>query len=849
MPKVSDLKLELQVGSNNTLVATWGFNETSSGGSTTTSKAKVGDVVTIKPGSKYYNGVSIPTFVMNRQWIVSQVSGDRAVINKSTDGAYAINSPINVNNLVPVVSTQTNTTVNNLDYYSVKWYYAAGTNVWFDGGTDDAKTEDENGNILKVATYSIPSNATKIKCAVKPVSKTYESNGKDVSYWTGTVVTKEYLVDALPPGKLGAPAVELDKFTLKASLDDIEDEKCDQVEFEVYKGDTKFASGIQSVVTARVSYACPIDPGFKYRVRCRGINLYDNTKVYGEWSSYSTEIETIPSAVTNVRCDVQSDNSVRVSWTGNEVADSYTIEYTTNKLYFDSSTEVSSMTVTNTYAYINGLEQGKEWYFRVRAENETGESAWSDIVYKVIGTKPQPPTTWSLTTSAVVGDKIVLYWVHNSEDGSKQTQANIELLINGEASIITVDTENTEKDDLDRIYSYEVDLSEYSDGAEILWRVRTRGITSEFSDWSIQRTINVYAPPTAELHVGDDTGSVTTLPLKVSVLAGPNTQTALTYHISITAEDTYSTQDQIGNEVTVNAGSEIYSKIFNMSGNTFEYDITPDEVTFENGQFYNLVVTVSMNSGLIATATSNFGINWEDINYEPNGVITIDRETLCAYIKPFCLDYDSNLVEDLALSVYRREFDGTFTLIAEELDNDGAVTITDPHPSLDYARYRIVARNKTTTSNCYVDLPGLPIGETSIVIQWDEKWSQFDYSGEDEVATPPWTGSMLKLPYNVDVSEKFGLDTSLIEYIGRKSPVSYYGTQQGIGMSLSTEFPKEDKELLYTLRRLATWDGDVYVREPSGNGYNANVTVSMNTKHKAVTIPVSIEVTRVEGDK
>ena len=188
-------------------------------------------------------------------------------------------------------------------------------------------------------------------------------------------------------------------------------------------------------------------------------------------------------------------------------------------------------------------------------------------------------------------------------------------------------------------------------------------------------------------------------------------------------------------------------------------------------------------------------------------------------------------------------------MIAEELDNDGAVTITDPHPSLDYARYRIVARNKTTTSNCYVDLPGLPIGETSIVIQWDEKWSQFDYSGEDEVATPPWTGSMLKLPYNVDVSEKFGLDTSLIEYIGRKSPVSYYGTQQGIGMSLSTEFPKEDKELLYTLRRLATWDGDVYVREPSGNGYNANVTVSMNTKHKAVTIPVSIEVTRVEGDK
>ena len=838
MPKVSDLKLQLQQGSDNILVATWGFNESSSG-STTTTKAKVGDTVTIKSGSKYYNGASIPSWVMSRQWIVSQVSGDRAVINKSPGSSYAINSPINVNNLVPVISTKSNTTANTLDHYNVHWYYAAGTNVWFEGGSSDVT--------LKNATYSMPSNATKIKCTVKPVSKTYKSNNKEVSYWTGTAVSKEFLTNTLPPDKLSAPAVQLDKFTLKATLDNIEDAKCDQVEFEVYKENTKFKSGIQSVVTARVTYSCPVDAGHKYRVRCRAINLYDNTKVYGEWSNYSNEEETIPASVTNVRCEVQSDNSVRVSWTGNTTAKSYTVEYTTNKLYFDSSSEVSNTTVENTYAYINGLEQGKEWYFRVRANNDKGESKWSEIVYKVVGTKPQPPTTWSLTTSAIIGDKIILYWVHNSEDGSKQTEANIELVINGKASIITVQTENTEKDDLDRIYSHEVNLSEYPEGAEILWRVRTKGITAEYSDWSIQRTINVYAPPTAELHLGDDTKTVTALPLKVSITAGPNSQTALSYHICIKAEDTYVTQDQIGNDVTVNGGTEIYSKVFNTSGNSFEHNITPDEITLENNQFYNVEVTVSMNSGLTATATTNFGVSWEDVDYEPNGVVTIDEETLCAYIKPFCLDNDSVLVPDLALAVYRREFDGTFTMIAEELDNDGAVTITDPHPSLDYARYRIVARNKNTSVNSYVDLPGLPIGETSIVIQWDEKWTQFDYSGEDEVVNPPWTGSMIRLPYNVDVSEKFNMDTSLIGYIGRKSPVSYYGTQQGIGMTLSTEFPKEDKELLYNLRRLATWDGDVYVREPSGNGYNANITVTMNTKHSAVTIPVSLDVTRVEG--
>ena len=849
MPKVTNLKLAIQTGTESTLVATWDFAEGSSSGSTTTSRAKVGDTVTIKAGSKYYNGVSIPTWVMNRQWIISHLSGDRAVINKSPGSSYAINSPVHIDNLIPVISTQTNTTANNLSHYNVRWYYMAGTNVWFDGGSTNVDAKDENDVILKNTTYSIPSNATKVKCTVKPVSKTYTSNNQEVSYWTGTSVSVEYLTNTLPPTKLSAPAVQLDKFTLKASLDNIEDALCDQVEFEVYKGDTKFTSGTQSVVTARVSYSCSIDAGYKYRVRCRAINLYDNTKVYGEWSPYSNELETIPSTVTNVKCEVQSDKSVRVSWTGTSTAKSYVIEYTTNKLYFDSSSEVSSLTVENTYAYISGLEQGEEWYFRVKATNDQGESGWSEIVYKIIGTKPEPPTTWSLTSSAIIGDKIVLYWVHNSEDGSKQTEANIELIINEEANIITVNTESENKDELDKVYSYEVDLSDYPDGAEILWRIRTRGITYEYSDWSIQRTINVYAPPTVQLRLNNGSNVLQEFPLNVLITAGPNSQSALSYHISITAEDTYTTQDQTGTDITINAGSDVYSKVFSSGSNTFEYNITPAEITLENNQFYNIEVTAVMNSGLTATTTNNFGVEWAETTHEPNAVVNIDEETLCAYIKPFCLDNDSVLVSNVVLAVYRREFDGTFTLIAEEIDNDGSATITDPHPSLDYARYRIVARNINTSVNSYVDLPGLPVGEPSIVIQWDEKWTQFDYSGEDEFVTPPWTGSMLKLPYNVDVVENFGLDTSLVEYIGRKSPVSYYGTQQGIGMTLNTEFPRDDKETLYTLRRLATWDGDVYIREPSGNGYNANITVSMSNKHKTTTIPVSFNVTRVEGGK
>lgn len=61
-----------------------------------TSTVRVGDSVKISSNATYYSGKSIPGWVKNKAWIVSQMNGDRAVIDKSTDGKNAICSPINV---------------------------------------------------------------------------------------------------------------------------------------------------------------------------------------------------------------------------------------------------------------------------------------------------------------------------------------------------------------------------------------------------------------------------------------------------------------------------------------------------------------------------------------------------------------------------------------------------------------------------------------------------------------------------------------------------------------------------------------------------------------------------------
>lgn len=844
MAKVSDLKIAPQSGSDSTVYATWKFNETTSSSSASSSTARKGDTVTIKPGSRWYNGASIPSFVMNRPWIVYQVSGVRAVLNQSPGTSYAIMSPIHVNNLVKSGSSSSSggtIKANTLDHYEVEWWYMV-DGVWFTASSSTTKYPS--------ATYNYPSNATKVEIDVTPVSKTYQSNGKDTSYWTGTKVSKVYLISESPPSRPSAPTVEIEKYNLTASLVNIEDAKADQIEFEVVQNADKFASGIVTVVTARAIYSCAISPGEKYRVRCRAINLVGTTKVYSEWSQYSSELLAVPSTPDNVKCSVESKTSMVVSWDEVLTADTYTVEYTTNKMYFDSSSEVKSITVEAPYAYITGMETGHEYYFRVKATNDKGESGWSEIVYKVIGTKPEAPTTWSLTSTAIIGDDVTLYWVHNSEDGSVQNEAQIELTMNGEATVVTIDTSEEDKEEAqDKIYSYPLDLTNYAEGVEILWRVRTRGITFEYSDWSIQRTINTYAPPTLMLQLSDGSGYLNHFPFDISATAGPNTQTAISYHVSVTAEYAHEVKNDIGETELVNEGQEIYSKVFNLSDNNFSLELLPEDMNLENYQTYTVTVTVSMNSGLVATASDMFTVGWADDTYEPDAAIAIDKETLCTYISPFCIDLDDNLVEDVVLAVYRREFDGSFTEIASNLVNNGAITVTDPHPSLDYARYRIVARNVNTRVIGYEDLPGQPINEPSIVIQWDEKWSQFDYSEESEASIPPWSGSMIRLPGNVDVSENYAPDVSLVEYIGRKHPVSYYGTQRGSSGNWSCEIPADDKETLYALRRLAAWPGDVYVREPSGNGYPAQITVGMSMKHLGTTIPVSFDVKRVDGEK
>lgn len=59
-----------------------------------TSDIKVGDLVHIMGGAKYYNGNAIPSWVISQAWYVSSISNDRVVIDKNEARTASINSPV-----------------------------------------------------------------------------------------------------------------------------------------------------------------------------------------------------------------------------------------------------------------------------------------------------------------------------------------------------------------------------------------------------------------------------------------------------------------------------------------------------------------------------------------------------------------------------------------------------------------------------------------------------------------------------------------------------------------------------------------------------------------------------------
>ena len=119
------------------LVAIEAPNPTTPTTPATPAAIKKGDIVSIAKNATYYSGKDIPDWVVAKTWIVAETPvGDRVVINKSSDGKHAINSPVHAKFLTVVKADE-------------PWTPKVGDIVNYNGNKHYANANAANGSSCK----------------------------------------------------------------------------------------------------------------------------------------------------------------------------------------------------------------------------------------------------------------------------------------------------------------------------------------------------------------------------------------------------------------------------------------------------------------------------------------------------------------------------------------------------------------------------------------------------------------------------------------------------------------------------------------------------------------------------
>ena len=764
--------------------------------------------------------------------------------------------------------------------YTYDWEYASTSKGkgWLPGSSGTANIDDVQvgkGNLFR-HEWTAPDDAYKARCRIMPVSKTKTTSYSTSSKSKTVNVTKMYFSSAwtgykehdFRNDKLPTPTIEVKMEDSTATVEiECDDDDCRLATVEASVRNGKDSAGNWKYVVRKklADKSCPKKGSYTFTVT-KGETWYfrafcsvtaSATKGDSAWTSRVSG-QSLPATPASPAVSATGSTSAKMTWSAAGGASTYTVQYVADSsAYFDSNPDDVRETdgINGTTFLPADLESGHTWYFRVKAVNDTGDGSWSNVVSTVLATVPDAPTTFDTEPAFLRTDTARFRWIHNSEDQSEQTAAQVMFTVNGNDTTVSVATDEF----------LELAMSRFADGDSVTWKVRTKGAHAEYSPWSIARTFSTYDKPTLSCTVRqtsgegdtvDESNPLTSFPLAIVLDAAGGGGAVAGYHVTVQAAEPNSYVDDYGFERYMGVGEIAYQADYHVSEDPFTAIVDAGSgANLRDGCVYEVTADVAMQSGLRTTSEPwRFLVDWDVEVPEPTMTVAFDRDALTADIIPACYEVDEEgsptetLREGVTLSVYRIDDDGTLVLLRSGIENDGAAVITDPHAQFGECWYHVVATDTATrVCNFFDHYDESP--HHTCVIQWDENWQVG--VDEDDLGDRDYdySGMMIDGIYNLGLEEAGDAEAEDVEYIGRAHPVSYYGTQERYEARFEVEFPKEDKETLSKARRLIALRDDAYVREPYGAGYWAHIaTPSLSRSHDSLGYRLSFTARRVDRD-
>lgn len=330
---------------------------------------------------------------------------------------------------------------------------------------------------------------------------------------------------------------------------------------------------------------------YSYRVRATnagGNSAYTNIA--------SATLLSPPNAPSSLVATPTSSTAIALAWTDNSSNEtSFRVERSTDNLTFSEIGNVAA----NVVAYNDtGLTNGRTYYYRVRARNGAGDSAYSDPANAtLVPPLPSPPAAPSnLVATASSSTAIGLTWVDNSNN---ETSFRIE--------------RSTDGISFSEITSTAADVTSYSDtglasDATYYYRVRARNAGGD-SAYSNSANATIVSLPTAPSNlVATANGST-----RIDLTWADNSSNEVTFRIERSSNNI--TFNEIGN---VGANVTAYSDTGLTSNATYYYRVrarnTAGDSGYSNSANATLVAVPSDPSNLVASANGYTTINltWVD---------------------------------------------------------------------------------------------------------------------------------------------------------------------------------------------------------------------------------------------
>lgn len=547
------------------------------------------------------------------------------------------------------------------------------------------------------------------------------------------------------------------------------------------------------------------------------------------------EAGLVPKAPTQVTVTQTDEENVRITWDWPwDEATSAIIAWSDHEDAWQSTSEPQSYEVTDINAntwFINGIETGKTWYFRVRLKDDSGDvvvfSPWSDTISLDLTAAPLVPVL-TLSNSIIAEDGAVTgYWAYTTGDGTGQAYAEIcEATISG--SGITYGEVIGQTKTAQHITIYASDAG-WNVGETHYLAVRVMSASGHMSDeWSAPVPVMIANPIYATLTASsltEESGSyyLEELPITATIEgAGAGGTTTLI----IERADDYAIDRPNGIQRQGFQGETIV--IFSQLGET-EITINQDMLIglLDDGASYNLIGIVQDGLGQSDQMIIPFEVRWSNQAVMPEGDAYIyEGVGVVAPVAP------QGASAGATCDIYRLSAD------LPELIVQGASfgeRYVDPYPSINEGGYRIV----------YISEEGDYITAENMLA-----WIDIPCFLEQNEGIIDFNGEQIPLFYDASQENDWEKDFKETKYLG--------GSIQGdwsAGVRRKTSFDVSyvtwnDESQIQTMKRLAEYTGICHLRTRDGSSFDCDIQVSESRDYGSdyVRAEFSLSITKVDTE-